>query len=312
MGKDISAPTGGAPGETLAGRWKGLSAFQIKVLAVVFMTIDHIGAFAFEIPAVEAHYSLLRSIGRLAAPLFLFLLVQSIRHTRSKGKFLLRLYLAGAGTGLFVALMNLLFGERFHYFTPGNIIFTFFYVALYALLSERALGAVRDRDWRTAALCAAVGAVSLLPTLLADTIREAIIPEGASMRAIFLADDLHSALLPGMGMVSYGLGFILLGVVMYHARTKTRQCAVFGAFCVLCYGVMSAGAVLGIGLSGVPVLRYFTTFFDRLQLLMVFALPLMALYNGQRGRGGKWFFYLYYPIHREIIFLFAAVFFPVG
>ena len=33
------------------------------------------------------------------------------------------------------------------------------------------------------------------------------------------------------------------------------------------------------------------------QWAMVFALPFMLLYNGERGRGLKYFFYLYYPLH---------------
>ena len=34
---------------------------------------------------------------------------------------------------------------------------------------------------------------------------------------------------------------------------------------------------------------------------MALALPFMLLYNGQRGRGPKWFFYIYYPAHRYVI-----------
>lgn len=115
-------------------RLNGLTAFQLKIIALVFMMLDHIAAFAFEIPIVNRYSGYLRMTGRLAAPLFLFLLVQSIRHTRSKPKFLLRLYLAGMGAELFVTAMNICLGEVFSYFTPGNIIFTFFYTALYVVL----------------------------------------------------------------------------------------------------------------------------------------------------------------------------------
>ena len=294
--------------ETLTRRRSGLTAFQLKVLAVVFMTIDHIGAFAFEAPAVAAHYDLLRGVGRLAAPLFLFLLVQSVRHTRSKGRFLLRLYLAAVGTGLFVAGMNLLFGERFTYFTPGNILFTFFYTALYIVLLEKLTAAVRARDEKAAALCLLALVSSALPTVLAEPVRQAVMPENASLRTIFLVNGLIETLLPGFGAVDYGLGFILLGVALYFAGTKNRQCLVFFLFCVVCY----AGAVLLPGLYHVPSFGFFMTFFDRSQLRMVFALPLMLLYNGERGRSGKWFFYLYYPLHREVIFLVAQLFFPAA
>lgn len=42
------------------------------------------------------------------------------------------------------------------------------------------------------------------------------------------------------------------------------------------------------------------------QWMMVFALPLLFLYNGELGRGGplaKWFFYVFYPAHLWIIYL---------
>ena len=40
---------------------------------------------------------------------------------------------------------------------------------------------------------------------------------------------------------------------------------------------------------------------------MVFALPLLLLYNGKRGRGFKYFFYLYYPAHILLIQLAAGL-----
>ena len=298
--------------ETLTRRWSGLTAFQLKVLAVVFMTIDHIGAFAFELPAVAAHYGLLRGVGRLAAPLFLFLVAQSMRHTRSKGRFLLRLYLAAVGSSLFVAGMNLLFGERLNYFTPGNILFTFAYTALYIILLEKLAAAIRARDGKAAALCLLALAASALPTVLAEPVRQTVMPEEPSTRTLFLIDGLVGALLPSFGGVDYGLGLILLGVALYFAGTKNRQCLVFFLFCAACYAGVILSARLGLDLYSVPSFGFFTTFFNRTQLRMVFALPLMLLYNGQRGRSGKWFFYLYYPLHREIIFLVAHLLAPAA
>ena len=75
------------------------------------MTIDHLAAYGFEIPVFGAHFDTLRIIGRIAAPLFFFALTESVKHTRSKVRLILRLYLGAVGTGLFVAVTNLLFHD---------------------------------------------------------------------------------------------------------------------------------------------------------------------------------------------------------
>lgn len=285
-------------------KWHGLTAFQLKLIALVCMTIDHVGAYGSEVPAIQAHYSLLRGVGRVAAPIFLFLVVQSLRHTRSRKKFLLRLYLAGMGTGLFVTAMNVLLGKRLGYFTPGNILFTFFYTVLYILLGEKLIGAVRERDLRTGLLCLAGLGASVLPTVFQLPLADAIgALSGPRQRLYYLLEGLRKSLVPGWNDVDYGIGLMVLGAALYIARTKGRQCAVFAVFWAVCAGGMYlAGPRLG-ELYMLQSYHFFPAFFNNSQLRMICALPLLVLYNGQRGRPSKWFFYWYYPVHREIIFL---------
>ncbi len=66
-----------------------LNATQIKVIAIVAMTTDHI-AFAF-VPSGTALYFIMRCIGRLTAPLMSFLMAEGFRYTRSRKKYLSRL-----------------------------------------------------------------------------------------------------------------------------------------------------------------------------------------------------------------------------
>lgn len=286
----------------------GLTAFQLKWIALFFMTLDHLAAFGFEIPLIARYTTLLRKLGRIAAPLFLFVLVQGVRHTRSKPRFLFRLYFAGMGTELFVTATNFFLGEAVVYQTPGNVIFTFFYVVLYIVILEELASSVRDR-WGRATLMAVLAiAVWFVPQILRETLWQ-MIPANASLQQRFLQMNLIDSFIPSVYSVDYGCGLILLGVVMYFARTKQRQAAVFAGFCLLCMGVVCAIAIYP-RLSVVYLHSSFANiFFSRSQCLMVMALPFMMLYNEQRGTGSKWFFYAYYPLHRYLITLTASVFF---
>ena len=60
-----------------------LSGNVLKILAAIFMTVDHIGLMFF--PSVRAF----RIIGRLAFPIFAFMISEGARYTRSKIKYLL-------------------------------------------------------------------------------------------------------------------------------------------------------------------------------------------------------------------------------
>ena len=109
---------------------RGLNAHQLKIIALIFMTIDHLGAYGFEIPIFDTYNTQLRLLGRIAMPLFLFVLTESIRYTRNRKKFLLRLYLGAVFSGLFVTVTNFLFHDSIGMFINSNIFFTYFYIAL--------------------------------------------------------------------------------------------------------------------------------------------------------------------------------------
>src|SRR6476646_2510350 len=66
-----------------------LNNFHIKLLAAIFMVIDHVGVVFF--PNVLAF----RTVGRLSFPLFAWLLTQGEQHTRNIERYLLRLVLLG-------------------------------------------------------------------------------------------------------------------------------------------------------------------------------------------------------------------------
>lgn len=79
---------------------KNISGSTLKMIAVITMLIDHVGAVilarVLQIEWSEELYQvyyLLRTIGRIAFPIYCFLLVEGFLHTRNRGKYALRLLL---------------------------------------------------------------------------------------------------------------------------------------------------------------------------------------------------------------------------
>lgn len=84
---------------------KGLTGFAIKIIAITAMFIDHVGAVVIQpylnskmdalgydlSQSLNTIYSVTRAIGRMAFPLFCFMLVEGFFHTRNRWKYLLRL-----------------------------------------------------------------------------------------------------------------------------------------------------------------------------------------------------------------------------
>jgi glycerophosphoryl diester phosphodiesterase/membrane protease YdiL (CAAX protease family) len=72
------------------------SAFTLKMVALITMVIDHVGLFAYGYGVIDASTAdILRQIGRISFILFAFTVAESYLHTRSKEKYLLRLFTFG-------------------------------------------------------------------------------------------------------------------------------------------------------------------------------------------------------------------------
>ncbi len=75
-------------------------------------------------------------------------------------------------------------------------------------------------------------------------------------------------------------------------------------FCLLAllYGVMPLVSEVATRNVGDPVL-YLTAIFVGLGMLL--PMLLLGFYSGQRGRGSKWLFYIFYPAHLLLLFFLA-------
>lgn len=168
---------------------KGISGSTLKMIAILTMFIDHVGAafvgrFLMTSGMMEAMgteetlmswltdhislylvYSGMRIIGRIAFPIFCFLLVEGFGHTRNRLKYAARL-------GAFALISEIPFDLAFHgtplEFSYQNVFFTLFF-GLIAMLGcqyveDAGLNRVLQVLLDVAIIAACMGAVELLKT----------------------------------------------------------------------------------------------------------------------------------------------------
>lgn len=219
----------------------GLTNNQLKILAMITMTIDHIGLILFPYNIV------LRMIGRLAFPIYAFMIAEGCRHTRSLPRHL--------GS---IAILALVY--QVVYWISQRSLYQCILVTFSLSIGLIWLGKLAlERKSAPYRILAILG----------------------TLTALFLTEGLP-LLLPGTDFcVDYGFVGVMIPVAVYFAQKPAWRLT----FC-------------GIGLA---LLAMNTLWIQWLALL---ALPLLALYNGQRGKANlKWLFYFYYPAH--LLFLYA-------
>lgn len=209
-------------------RWQVLDGSWLKVIAMVSMMIDHTASRllrnmdAFNEPLISlgdhhmTWYYLMRCVGRMAFPIFAFLLVEGFLHTRSRRKY---------GRNLFVfALISVIPSMITHgghwYSFFGNVFFTLFFGFL--------------------ALCA----VSQWETERQQCSSEAILSKSNSRLAIRVFACIAVPILLRCDYSSCGISFILL---LYVLRDNRIYQAAVG-FCILNFRWIAGLAFIPINL----------------------------------------------------------------
>ncbi len=154
-------------------REKGISGSTLKMVAVVTMLIDHTAAVLLArillADGTALHegmllvYNIMRMIGRIAFPIFCFLLVEGFLHTRAPRKYALRL-------GLFALISEIPFDLAFHAELLEGSYQNVFFTLWIGLLTMMGFAAIeRHAEWKmglrtvlyAAAVCAGMAAAEL-------------------------------------------------------------------------------------------------------------------------------------------------------
>lgn len=96
--------------------YKGFSSEQLKLAALMFMILDHLGY------KLGDDGDLLRAIGRLSFPIFAFLISEGFRHTSNRNKYLIRMFIFALISEI---PFNLLLNDSVFYADRQNVMFTY-------------------------------------------------------------------------------------------------------------------------------------------------------------------------------------------
>ena len=251
------------------------------------MTLDHFSKYQ-TFTVNRTFNDVLGIVGRIAAPLFLFMVVEGLRHTRGKPKYIFRLYIAGVVIEIANRIIQKLSGtaERF-----DNTLPMLFYTALFAFCIEYI---VNNRSKIKAVFIASCGLI--IPFLF--YIIHVILQENDFSKIW----NIVSIFFPSPLSVSYSILFVIMGVAWYFINNKVINCVILGLLSVACKLIPATVffAVPTVWLS--PV--FISTFglFVNDQWCMCLAIPFILLYNGEKGHSLKYMFYIYYPLHVYVLF----------
>ena len=82
----------------------------LKIIGITCMIFDHIGYYFFENIDIQVFY-MFRIIGRIAMPIFTFLLVQGFFHTKNLKKYLLKIFGMAVFTQLILFILQFMFNR---------------------------------------------------------------------------------------------------------------------------------------------------------------------------------------------------------
>jgi hypothetical protein len=215
-------------------------------------------------------------LGRPVLPIFLFMCAEGFCHTRSRGKYLLRLFIGftfmnAVNKALTVAMFNE------NVMLINNVFGTMLLSAAYFAFIETLREGIRERQAKKIAS----GVLLLLLPVAYSLAFLAILGK-------MMTPQLISALffIPNFLTVEGGVPAVVLGVLFYLCRRKRlAQTLTLSAFSLLSLIIDSDQ--------------------DNAQWLMIFALIPILLYNGKRGKGNKYFFYIFYPAHIYLFYIIA-------
>ena len=241
---------------------KGIDSFTLHILAMAFMVADHLWNIFFP------NQIWLNVLGRLAFPIFAFMLVEGFFRTKNRKKYLIRIFIFAAISEIpFNLFASLALRGEIMVFYPYNNVLWIFGIALCGMnLLEKV---EKSENLNKIIKFFAKAVISILTAIIAH----------------FARSD----------YLEYGIITIL---IFYFFREKNYRNIIFQALLMVFLNIfIMPGLELPFNFFGNEI-------FIKTQIFTIFSLPIIWLYNGKQGihnKFTKYMFYFFYPLHLLLI-----------
>lgn len=286
-----------------------ISNFILKIIALIFMTIDHVGVF---LPSSPLQFTF-RVLGKIALPIFIYTTLEGCKKTKDIKKYMLRL-----GVMSILMYIAIVIAQLVLYFNNGyllvfqNIFFTLLnLVFIYYLFFVN-----KNKNKRR---------MVILPILI--FIGSYIF---FLLRINGISEFISSIFVDGlttMYALEAPIMFVgtLLGIYIYEEIVRKRlnndETLVNEFLCskkaqlsrniIMCLSIALVSLIMySFTYENIPSFTFGNTCIYNTYFIICF--PFILLYNGKRGFNNKIVngaFYLYYPLHIGII---ALIFILIG
>lgn len=249
---------------------KGFSTFDLKIIGIVLMVVDHVHQMFQPLGAPNW----LDWFGRPVATIFFFTSVIGFSYTHDKKKYMSRLF-------IFMVLMSLMTTVlekviNFEQVVLINNIFRDLLIGTMFMAGIDQFQAVKNGNKaRHLGLGILWFALPFIFTVVA-------MPIVASQSVPLLFKQIVVGVFPAIILAENNFMVLLIPLLYLFKNNRVVQCLLI-ALTALVYGVMGST-----------------------QWIMIFAIIPIYFFNGQKGPGMKYFFYIFYPAHIALLYVLAA------
>lgn len=256
-----------------------MSTFVLKIIAVVTMLIDHVGAILISPVDYPLAFVIARCIGRISLPLFLFLIVEGFYHTSNVQNYMKRL-------AIFAFISEIPYDLAFYNYHFGTEFIDDFRSVFEGGYHDERLGTLLKNlfSYQNVFITLLLG---LFLLYIMNTVEKKYKNNMAANNLINGLLTIAFCIICSLVRADYGLAGILMLVAFYLFRSSK---ILIGLSLFIVNGTIVGSVTTENLLAAIPV-------FATLAIIPI------IFYNEYKGKDIKYFFYIFYPLHLVLLFL---------